>query len=289
MIGGLAVQNNLLCVTGSMGRGHVFLYDLDARERISTWSTPVGPSGYSDAGGVAIDARFRIYVADPSNACLRRYNAFGQHLGDVGLPLPSTGDRGRDKLGVLDRPHAVACPMERLWVTAGDRPRRRGVQCFDVHGKALRSLSAQGEAGTKWAAPRGVCCDERGLVVADTLRGRLQLFRPGGTFMQERSLPSGAAARPGAVARLPSGAVVVVDHGGVEAALVGLAADGAQVALPGLDGEVRDPVGLATDPRGRLLVLDEGGDRVLRWSADRGEPELLVDLSGYGDGGFSVG
>lgn len=286
MIGGLAVRNNLLCVTGSTGRGHVFLYDLDARERVSAWSTPVGPSGYSDAGGVAIDPRFRIYVADPSNACLRRYNAFGQHLGDVGLPLPPTGDRGRDKLGVLYRPHAVACHRERVWVAAGDRPRRRAVQCFDVHGKALRTLPAQGEAGAKWAAPRGVWCDEQGLVVADTLRGRLQLFRQDGTFVQERSLPGGDGARPGAVARTPGGAIVVVDHGGVEAQLVGMGPDGAAVALTGLADAARDPVALAVDRGGGLLVLDEGGERVLRWEPAGGAVEVLVDLAEHGGGGF---
>ena len=79
MIGGLAVRNNLLCVTWSAGRGHVLLYDLEARERMSSWTTPVGDSGFSDAAGVAIDPRFRLFVADPQNHCVRRYNAFGQH------------------------------------------------------------------------------------------------------------------------------------------------------------------------------------------------------------------
>ncbi|MCK5945332.1 MAG: hypothetical protein KAI24_25305, partial [Planctomycetes bacterium] len=199
-------------MTWSAGRGHVFLYDLEARERMSSWTTPVGESGYSDAGGVAIDAHFRLFVTDAQNHCVRRYNAFGQHLGDLGLAPPASGDRGRDQLGVLDRPHALACHRERVWVATGERPRRRGVQCFHVDGRALRALPARGEAGAKWGAPRGLWCDDRGLLVADTLRGRLQGFRHDGTFVREWALPADGnggggdgSARPGAVARLADG------------------------------------------------------------------------------------
>lgn len=279
MIGGLAVRNNLLCVTWAAGRGHVFLYDLDAQERMSSWTTPVGSSGYSDAGGVAIDDRFRLFVADPSNGCIRRYNAFGQHLGDVGLPQPRSGDRGRDKLGVLDRPHAVACHRDRLWVVMGERPRRRGVQCFDVHGKSLQALAARGEPGAEWAAPRGIWCDGAGLVVADTLRGTLQVFRADGTFVQERGLPGQGAARPGAVVRTVDGAMVVVDHGGLEPRLVALAADGAEAALGALAKTCRDPHGLALDRNGGLLVLDHGGERVVRWDPAKQQLQVLVDLA----------
>lgn len=278
MIGGLAVRNNLLCVTWSAGRGHVFLYDLDARERLSSWTTPVGASGYSDAGGVAIDRNFRLFVADPQNHCVRRYNAFGQHLGDLGLPPPESGDRGRDKLGVLDRPHAVACHLDRIWVATGERPRRRSVQCFDTSGKALQALPARGEAGEKWAAPRGVWCDERGLVVADTLRGRLQLFRPDGGFVQERALGADGA-RPGAVVRMEDDALLAVDHGGVEARLLGVGPDGAALSLGELEAACRDPLALALDPAGALLILDHGGERVLRAGPGWQQADVLVDLA----------
>ena len=278
-MGGLAVRNNLLCVTWTAGRGHVFLYDLDARERMSSWTTPVGPSGFSGAGGVAIDARFRLFVTDPTNGCLRRYNAFGQHLGDVGLPAPASGDRGRDRLGVLDHPNAVACQQGRVWVAMGERPRRQGVQCFDVHGKALRALPARGEAGEHWAAPRGLWCDDEGLLVADTLRGRVQVFRADGSFLHERALPGGSAARPGAVARTSKGQLWVIDHSGERARLVGLGVDGAALPLGSMTDACRDPVALALDRSGGLLVLDQAGERVMRLDAGVGELRVLVDLS----------
>ena len=281
MIGGLAVRNNLLCVTWSAGRGHVFLYDLDARARLSSWTTPVGPSGYSDAAGVAVDAQFRLFVADPQNSCVRRYNAFGQHLGDVGLPPPERGDRGRDNLGVLDRPHAVACHGGQVWVALGERPRRRGVQCFDVHGNALRALAARGESGARWAAPRGLHCDALGLVVADTLRGRLQMFRPDGGFVQELALPGrdGPGARPAAVARLADRTLLVVDRGGSEAVLVGLHRDGMPCPVGELASVCRDPLALAVSDAGELFVLDRDGERVLRRRGAGGEVEVVVDLA----------
>lgn len=280
MIGGLAVRSNLLCVTWSAGRGHVFLYDLDARERMSSWTTPVGASGFSDAGGVAVDAHFRLFVADPQNQCVRRYNAFGQHLGDLGLPPPSSGDRGRDKLGVLERPHAVACHRDRVWVVTGERARRRAVQCFDLGGHALRALPARGEPGEKWGAPRGIWCDARGLVVADTLRGRLQTFRHDGAFVQERGLGQGGeGARPGAVVRLAGGELLVVDHGGVDARLLSLRPDGTRLPLPALDEACRDPLALALDEQGRVYVLDHDGERVLRCGAGLDRVEVLVDLA----------
>ena len=281
MIGGLAVRNNLLCVTWSAGRGHVLLYDLEARERMSSWTTPVGDSGFSDAAGVAIDPRFRLFVADPQNHCVRRYNAFGQHLGDVGLPPPESGDRGRDNLGVLDRPHAVACHRDRVWVALGERPRRRGVQCFDVHGKALRALPARGEAGARWGAPRGVYCDAEGVVVADTLRGRLQLFRADGSFVQERSVPvrAGAAARPAAVVRLPDRSLLVVDHGGIDPELVGIRRDGTRLPLDSLVSVCRDPLALAVSDQGVLFVLDRGGERVLQCRTLDADVEVVLDLA----------
>ncbi|MGC6487026.1 MAG: hypothetical protein ACON4Z_05245 [Planctomycetota bacterium] len=281
MIGGLAVRNNLLCVTWSAGRGHVFLFDLDARERMSSWTTPVGASGFSDAAGVAVDARFRLFVADPQNHCVRRYNAFGQHLGDVGLRPPASGDRGRDNLGVLDRPHAVACHGDRVWVALGERPRRRGVQCFDVHGNALQALAARGEAGERWGAPRGIHCDAHGLVVADTLRGRLQLFGPGGGFVQERALCGDGSRthRPTSLVRLPDRSLVVVDQVGDEAALIGLRRDGSPMAMGPLASVCSDPVAVAVADSGELFVLDRGGERVLRCRSVGADVEVVVDLA----------
>ncbi|HEB52004.1 MAG TPA: hypothetical protein ENI87_01985 [bacterium] len=279
MIGGLSIQGNLLCVTWSAGRGHVFLYDLEAGERLSSWTLPAGPSGFSDAGGVAVDEHFRVFVADACNDCVHRFNAFGQNLGRLGSPVPAAGDRGRDRPGVLDRPHAVAVHRRRVFVACGERPRRRGLQCFGVDGEVVRGLSARGDPAAKWGAPRGVLADARGVVVADTLRARLQCFRPDGTFVHE--LPcaiDGAPGRPAALARAADGAIVCVDHG-VESRLVAVRPDGTGRDLTRRIGACRDPLAVTSGPQGCLFVLDHGGERVIRLRPDLHFDAVVVDLA----------
>jgi len=286
MIGGLAVRNNLLCVTWSAGRGHVFLYDLDANERISSWCNPVGVSGYSDAGGIAIDQNFRIFVADTHNNCIRRYNAFGQHLGDLGLPVPTSGDRGKDRTGVLDQPHAVAVHGERVYVTMGEQPRQRAVQCFHLDGRVLPGLPAQGDSACKWGAPRGIFADDAGLLVADTLRGRIQRFRPDGTFVQEYVVRGGDA-RPGHLARLSDGSMLMVDHSGASAALCALQLDGRQRPVEELAEVCCDPLALTVDPCDQIYILDRGGERVIRAKPDLSFDAVMFDLAEH-DGSAPV-
>ncbi|MFK7740205.1 MAG: hypothetical protein AB8H80_07765 [Planctomycetota bacterium] len=277
MIGGLAVRGNLLCVTWSAGRGHVFLYDLEERQRVSSWMTPVGPSGYSDAAGVAVDARFRIFVADPHNHCVRRYNAFGQHLGDLGAPPPATGDRGFDRNGVLERPHAVCVVGDQVYVAAGERERRRSVQRFRIDGSAPQHLPVEGDPERKWGAPRGIWADARGLVVADTLRGRLCCYDRRGAFRESLAVPAAtpaeddvlrgdSRARPGSVVRLSDRTCVVVEHSGVQSQLVAMGSDGRPRALGALGAFCADPLALAVDERDRIYVLDRDGERVVRGS-----------------------
>ncbi|MCB9878351.1 MAG: NHL repeat-containing protein [Planctomycetes bacterium] len=273
MIGGLAVRGNLLCVTWSAARGHVFLYDLEAKQRVSSWTTPVGPAGFSDAAGVALDEHFRLFVADPHNDCVRRFNAFGQHLGDLGEPPPGAGDRGRDRVGVLDRPHGVAVFGDRLYVALGDRPRQRGVQCFATDGRVLRPLAAQGDAHLRFGAPRGICADARGVVVADTLRGALQVFRPDGSFVREHV----GCGRPVAVARAADGAIWYVDRD-AEPGVRCLGVDGVRRAVGELGGRCREPLAVALDALDRVHLLDLDGERVLRADARGDAVEVLVDL-----------
>lgn len=284
MIGGLAVRNNLLCVTWSAGRGHVFLYDLEAAERVSSWISPVGDSGYSDAGGVTIDRHFRIFVADAPNNCVRRFNAFGQSLGELGLSVSESGDRARDCNGVLDRPHAVAVHEHCLYVAMGEQPRRRSVQRFHVDGTVLPCLPARGDAANKWAAPRGIWADEKGVIISDSLRGRLQLFRHDGTFLHEMAVGQNeAGARPGHLLRLKDGIVLVIDHGATEGGeaseLVGMHANGTRLELTDLASACRAPVGLAVDDEQRVYVLDHEGERVLRANRDLSLDRVMFHLA----------
>jgi len=263
------------------------LYDLQARERVSAWSLPAGPSGYSDAGGVAIDRNFRIFVADAHNHRVRRFNAFGQHLGDLGLAGGESTGQVRDRTGILDRPSAVAVHLDRVYVAMGEQPRRRSVQCFHVDGRALAGLPARGDAAQKWAAPRGIWADDRGVIVADTLRGQLQCFRGDGAFVQELGVGcSLVSARPGHVVRLGSGAILCVDHAQVRSRLVAVRPDGTELDLAQLESLCRDPLAVAVDEQQCVYVLDHDGERVLRLTPDMEMDVVLVHLREHDPDGF---
>ena len=279
MAGGVAVRANLLCVTWSAGSGHVFLFDLEARQRVSAWALPPTPQGYSDAAGVAMDQHFQLFVADPHNHRVCRFSAFGRHLGDLGLPAPESGDTARDRPGVLDRPHAVAVAYGTVFVACGDRPRRRGVQRLLPTGEVQRPLWSGGDVEAVFGAPRALWVDAEGILVADTLCGRIQRFRRDGTFLAHLACgEAGAIARPVAVLRRRDGSILFADRGD-EPGLRVVRPDGARLpAAAGMAAHVDDAFAFAVDAVERIYVLDRGGERVQRFLPDLTYDGVVVDL-----------
>jgi len=284
MSGGVAVRANLLCVTWSAAQGHVFLFDLEARQRVSAWPMPRVAQGYSDAAGVAMDEHFHLYVADPHNDRVCHFSVFGRHLGDLGLPVPATGDVARDRPGVLDRPHAIALGPESVYVACGDRPRRRGVQRFSRSGEVQRPLPSGGDVEAVFGAPRAVFADGEGILVADTLHGSIQRFRRDGTFVARIACGlEGSLARPTAVLRLAGGSVLFADRGD-EPGIRAVRPDGARLAIAeAMSAQCVDPIAFAVDEQGRIYVLDRGGERVQRFGPDLVFDCVVVDLAEHLD------
>jgi hypothetical protein len=50
---------------------------------------PDGPSGWSDAAGVALDGRYHVYVADPCNDRVLQFDPFGRLVHSYGAPAPA--------------------------------------------------------------------------------------------------------------------------------------------------------------------------------------------------------
>lgn len=245
---------------------------------MSSWEMPAGDRGYSDAAGVAMDEHFHLFVADPHADRVRHFSAFGRHLGDLGASGPDTGDEGRDRPGVLDRPHAVALLGDTVVVAGGDRPRRRAVQRFARGGEALRPLSSGGVAEATFGAPRGLAVHGEELFVADTLAGRIQRFRDG-VFVAHLPVRATGAARPVGVLRLEGDLLLVADRGD-DAGLVAITTSGApSSAAAGMVRHLQEPSALAADQRGRIYVLDRGGERVVRFTPDLAFDDVVVDLA----------
>lgn len=263
MGGGIAVRGNLLAVAFSAAKGHVVLVDVEARARVAAWRLPDGEAGWSDAAGVAMDERYHVFVADAHNDRVLEYAPFGRFVRAYGEAPPEAGDAGRDRPGVLDKPHAVAVRGDQLYVACGEQPRRRGLQRFSRQGTLLRPLPCRGDADAKYGAPRGLWADADGLVVADTLRGELLEYRGDGTYLRAVPTAPAGGARPVAVARDAAGGLWFVAEGVVRR----LAKPGVALVTPqAIAAEVRDAVAITFDAVGRLYVLDRHGERVVRFS-----------------------
>lgn len=234
-----------------------------------------------------MDDRFHLFVADTRNHCVCRFSVFGRHLGNLGRSLESAGDAHRDRSGALHAPAAVAVYRDDLYVAGGDQPRRRSVQRFGRDGRALGWLRSTGDPEAEFGAPRGVWADQHGVVVADTRCSRLQLFGPSDQFIASFDLDRrDGAARPVGVARLADGRLLVIDAGDCPGIRV-LDSGGRDVpkeAAGEFAAHVEDPLAIALDEQGAIYVLDAGGERVQRFSAELQFTDVVVHLSEHLDG-----
>jgi len=276
MGGGIAVRGNLLAVAFSAAKGHVVLVDVEARTRVASWRLPDGAAGWSDAAAVAMDERYHVFVADAHNDRVLEYAPFGRFVRAYGDAPPDAGDAGRDRPGVLDKPHAVAVRGDQIYVACGEQARRRGLQRFSRQGTLLRPLPCRGDADAKYGAPRGLWADADGVVVADTLRGELLEYRGDSTYLRAVATAPAGGARPIAVARDAAGDLWFVAEGAVRR----LSKTGvARPVPPAVQAEVRDAVALALDAAGRLYVLDWHGERVVRFAADGANQGVWFDAA----------
>ena len=281
MSGGLAVLRNLLCVSYTSARGKVFLFDLEERRLLSCWEIdPDKRGGYSDAGGVALDMDFNIFVADTCNNTVRRYSAFGVELGRLGLPVEGgPGAARRDRVGVLDRPRGVGVYRETVFVSCGERRLRCGLQRFHRDGRVLAPIRAFGESEGQFGAPQGLCVCNGELMVADTLNGAIQRFRLHGQYIGRFSTARGRdeASRPVALVPTRDGDLLVVDHGD-QRGLQRFSISGEPKGEP-FSEVVEHPLAAVRDQAGRIYVLDRDGERVLRFHADLSFDAVIVDLA----------
>jgi hypothetical protein len=287
MFGGIAVAKNLLCIAHGHVHGKVFLVDLDERRLVSFWQFH-GPEGkYADAGGIAVDGSFKVYVADTTNGVVRRFTAFGKELNQYGKSTDrGPGAAGRDQAAVLDRPTGIAVHDGVLFVTCGDRKLVHGVQRFALEGTSLPPLRSCGEEGRRFGAPRGIWAGAAGIYVADTLSGAVQRFTIAGRFVDlvPTSASEDEASRPVAVLPLAGGGCLVCDAGDREG--LALVKPGRDVRrLRDLADHIEGPTALARDEQGRFYVLDRLGERVHRLGPELDYETEVVDLAEliYGD------
>jgi len=284
MIGGLAVQKNLLCVSFTDARGRVVLVDLADRRAVSFFEWGGGEHGLAAAGGIAIDDMSTLFVADSEHHVVRRFTLFGKELGRIGeVSELSRHAQGRDKVGVLTHPRAVAILDDQVIVACGEGRLKYGVQRFTRQGTTLPPLRSHGDLEATFGAPRAVATAGGEILVADTLSGEVQRFRASGEFVHAFPLQRGSErpGRPVAIVGLPDASVVVAVEGEAQG-LVRFSRLGQRLRTvrSGEQG-LEHPTALADSGDGAIYVLDRHGDRVQRWSPDLESGEVILDLAEY--------
>ena len=260
-------KGNLWVADGQNSRFQIFAPD---GTFLDSWGTPGRGEGEFDftnqdrdpSGAVAFDPAGNIYVADPGNHRVQKFDPNR-------LFLSSWGSEGTGP-GQFLHPYDIAIDaVGRVYVIDDGRD---DIQVFDGHGQLLATIAGPGigegrlfDTGSLAIAPDG------SVWVADWGNYRVQKFSPDGAFLLaigEPGLTEGTFNGPVDVAVDPQGHVFVVDTGNYRVQVFDqdgrfLTAFGSY----GTDaGEFATPVGIAVDADGNLYVSDAGLDRVTRFA-----------------------
>lgn len=223
---------------------------------------------FSDPGGVAVDRKGLIYIADTSNDRV-------QVLTTAGLPLKSWGDHGLGD-GQFCKPEGIA--VDDKFVYVSDTGNNR-VQVFTTSGQFQRSWGRFGGAGGEFRAPEGIEVDKDRVYVADTGNDRIQVFDHEGNHLLTIGTfgnRSGEFNMPTDVAPDGSGNIYVADSRNNR--VQKFAADGGYITSWGTWGshaglfatpisvEVRrSQVYVADLTNHRIQVFNTAGDFIYQW------------------------
>jgi DNA-binding beta-propeller fold protein YncE len=256
-------QGNLWVADGQHSRFQIFASDGTFRE---IWGTPGNDEGefdftfsdYDPTGAAAFDASGALYVADPGNLRVQKFDAerhFVAAWGSLGA-----GD------GEFLHPYDIAVDAAGHVYVIDDV--RDDVQVFTGDGHFLRTIARHGNGEGALNDTGGLAVARDGTVwVADFGNNRIQAFAPDGAFLRIIGSPGageGEFITPVDVAVDAQGQIYVVDTGNYRVQV--FAADGRYLAQFGGYGteenEFALPAGIALDGAGHAYVSDPGLDRV---------------------------
>ncbi|MDM8524082.1 SMP-30/gluconolactonase/LRE family protein, partial [Desulfococcaceae bacterium HSG8] len=137
------------------------------------WPVPEQPWYFSYPGGIAIDTKGYIYIADILNNQIQKFTADGQFVTKWG--------REGSKKGEFQSPNGVAAD-NKGFVYVADTENHR-IQKFTSDGIFVAKWGKEGDGNRKFNKPHGIAVDPAGYVyVADTNNDRIQKFTSDGQF-----------------------------------------------------------------------------------------------------------
>jgi DNA-binding beta-propeller fold protein YncE len=222
-------------------------------------------------GAIALDGQGHIYVADPGNARIQKFDLDGNFLAKWG------------SYGVEDgqflAPMGLAVD-EADNVYVGDN-KRHDIQMFDGEGQFLARWGSRGTEAGQIERPFQVTLDAAGhLYVADAESNRIDKFDRAGQFLHSWGTMGGEAGQflqPYGLTLDGQGRIYVSDQFNHRVQIFDSEGDFlAQWGTLGSDpGQFKEPGGLAVDDEGYIHVADSGNNRVQKFR--------LLDIAIDGD------
>jgi DNA-binding beta-propeller fold protein YncE len=221
-----------------------------------------GPCSPDVGGGVAVDARGAVYVADYANHRVQKFD-------QVGTPVTRWGGYGAGA-GQFILPSSIAVDG-RGHVYVSDRARHR-IQKFDGSGAFLRQWVSLDQMSDS-VGPSALAVDRQGHVyLATTWDRQVQVFDGDGRLVTRWTtdgLIDGSTQSPSSIAVDDQGKVYIGYSGDVANPIQIFYTSGQPLGLWRRDwrgeGTLGRPAGLVLDEDGDLYVADQGADRVLKF------------------------
>lgn len=183
-------------------------------------------------------------------------------------PSAVWGHRG-DGQGEFDEPRALATDAEDNLYVADSKNHR--IQKLRADGTALQTWGGEGNTPGKFKDPCGIAIGRDGIVyVADTWNHRVQKFDGSGKFLLEWKAQTGFWGPRGIAVAPDNSAVYVTDTGNKR--VVKFDTSGNELLAWGKDGskpgELIEPVGIAVNKAGQVIVADTGNHRMQYFDSD---------------------
>jgi tripartite motif-containing protein 71 len=218
--------------------------------------------GQEALGGISLDVRGNVYVADSGNARVQKFDRHGAFVAEWGGAGDGPGQFTQPTGIAYDSAHSRVYVLD----SAADR-----LQAFDADGKFEFELGSAGSGDGQFDNALGVAVDGAGQVfVADTGNGRVQVLSSDGEYLEQWTTCGEASPMaPAAIAVLNGrGRIYVADrdhdricafdtHGQFQFVL------GATGSEP---GQFSRPASLAVAQDGNLWVADQGNNRIQKFS-----------------------